>query len=455
MKPVIAVPYFPGSNGDEDGKTRIRDFGMEPLPLYFHFGDETRLEENAAIMKQTDGAFLCGGFPYEDRLGFGRVPAKIRQYADALRQMADEGKPILAVCSGNQIAHAMRLAFPKGSPYKASMLPSIYDKDGKIVWTRFYDKVVHTKLVCEPERTAFTRSFERNAVMPQIVDHGGGRFWADEETLQYLLDNGLIVTQYCAEDGVVTDNFPVNPNGSMLNIESITNKRGNVKMGMCHDERKVNALCNDEAAESFLSMREYIEDGCPDLNIHAKPQDIPIRLKDYSYLCPTLDQARTYDIYIKMLTDDNERTTAQLFLGAGFDIDRRRLICLELAGGTSIEDAKDVMKEIAAMDFLDGIMLKKDLPSVTRDGQPVFTYEVVGKEGNALIRDFTTRNEIVEGFPVTYEDVPLPNPHAYVVKKRLRKNPRLRDLVTNVQTGAVFFFPDERSKKAALEKLFD
>src|SRR3989338_706234 len=167
MKPVIAVPYFPGSNGDTDGTREIRKYGMEPLPLYFHFGNEKRLEENAAAMSQTDGAFLCGGFPYEDRLGFGRVPAKIKQYADALRQMADAGKPVLAVCSGNQIAHAMRLAFPKGSPYKASMLPSIYDRDGKIAWRRFYDKVVHTKLACEPERTAFTRSYERNAVMPQ------------------------------------------------------------------------------------------------------------------------------------------------------------------------------------------------------------------------------------------------------------------------------------------------
>ena len=453
MRPVISVPYFPGSNGDEDAIREINKHGMKALPLYFHFGDERRLDENAKAMIQTDGAFLCGGFPYEDRLGFGRVPAKIKQYADAVRQMVDNGKPVIAVCSGDQIAHSMRLAFPKDSPYRVSMLSNICDRDGEIVWDGFYDKVVYTKLACDPERTAFTRSFREGAVMPQVVDHGGGRFWADADTLNYLLANGLVVEQYCDERGNVIDNFPTNPNGSMLNIESITNMRGNVKLGMCHDERHVNALHDDEAAMSLVSMREYIEDGCPDLGSKARRQDIPVRLKDYSYLCPSLDPSRTYDIYIRMLTDDNERNIAQLFLGEG-DMDRRRLVRLELAEGADIEYAKRAMIEIAGMDFLAGIMLKKDLPSVQGSGTPVFTYEVTGKEGNRLVRSFTEHNDVVDGFPVRYEDVPSPNPKAYVLKRRLWKNPSLRKSVTNVQTGSGFFFPDERSKAAAMELLF-
>ncbi len=454
MKPVISVPYFPGSNGDEDAIREINKYGMEALPLYFHFGDEKRLEENAKAMVQTDGAFLCGGFPYEDRLGFGRVPAKIKQYSDSLRQMVDAGKPIIAVCSGDQIAHSMKLAFPKGSGYNVSMLPNICDRDGEIVRDGFYDKVVYTKLVCDPERTAFTRSFEKDAVMPQIVDHGGGRFWADADTLNYLLTNGLVVKQYCDESGNVIDNFPINPNGSMLNIESITNMRGNVKLGMCHDERHVNALYEDEAVKSLVSMREYIEDGCPDLSKKAREQDIPIKMKDYTYLCPTLDKSRTYDIYIKMLTDDNERNTARLFLGEGFDIDRRRLIRLELAEGYGIEDAKDIVKEISQMDFLTGIMLKKDLPSLLGPDNSVFTYEVTGREGNTLIRDFTENPYVVKGFPVRYEDIASPNPKAYMLKKRLWKNKSLREKITNVQTGSVFFFPDDKSKIAAMDLLF-
>lgn len=451
MRPVIAIPYFPGSNGDEDAIREVNRHGMRAEPLYFHFGDDRRLEDNAKAMTQMDGSFLCGGFPYEDRLGFGRVPAKIKQYADAVRQMVDNGKPVIAVCSGDQIAHSMQLAFPGGSQYRVSMLPNICDRDGKIVRDGFYDKVVHTTLACNPERTAFTRCYNPGQVMPQIVDHGGGRFWADRATLDCLTGNGLVVKRYCDERGNVVDNFPVNPNGSMLNIESVTNMRGNVKLGMCHDERHVNALRDDEAQLSLVSMREFIEDGCPDLSHLARKQDIPVVLKDYSYLSPVLDPSRTYDIYIRMLTDDNERNTAQLFLGGG--IDRRRLIRLELASG-DIEDAKRAMEEIASMDFLAGIMLKKDLPSVQGSGTPVFTYEVTGKEGNRLVRSYTEHADVVEGFPVSHEDVPSPNPKAYVLKEKLLRNPNLRGKITNVQTGSVFFFHDERSRDAAVELLF-
>ncbi len=454
MKPLIAVPYFPGSNGDIDAIERVRDYGMEPLPLYFHFGDEKRLEENSRILREADGAIMCGGFPYEDRLGFGRVPAKIKPYADAMRKLVDKGKPVIAVCSGNQIAHVMRLAFPEDTDYRVRMLPNICDKGGEIVYHGFYDKVVHTKLVCSPERTAFTRSYGEGEVMPQIIAHGGGRFWAGAETLNYILENGLVVKQYCDEKGRVIGDFPINPNGSMLNIESVTNRRGNLKIGMCHDERRLNALRLDRANESLRSMREYIEDGCPDLSRYASPSGIPVELKDYSYLYPEFDPERTYDIYVKMLTDDNERTTAQLFLGEG-DIDRRRLIRVELAESCNgIGTAKRVLEEIAGMDFYAGIMLKKDLPSVTGNGS-VFTYEVVGKQGGTLLRGFTEHRAVIEGFPVMYEDVPSPNPDAYMLRKRLWENVFLRNAVTNVQTGTVFFFPDEASKADAMEKLFD
>lgn len=458
MKPVIAVPYFPGSNGDFDVISRINENGMKASPLYFHIGNERRLEENARILEQeVDGAVLCGGFPYQDRLGFGIVPARIKPFAESMRALIDSGKPVIAFCSGNQIAHAMDLAFPKGSSYKIRMFPNICDRDGELVYYDFFDYEPYTHLECSPERTAFTRYFSEGEIIQDIIDHGGGRLWADEGTLNYLLENGMVVTRYCNKDGEVIDNFPVNPNGSMLNIESITNTRGNLKIGMTHHERKLNALKEGRANLVFASMRDYIESGCPDLSGHAEPQSIPLKLKDYSYLSQQLDPGRTIDIHIKMLTDDNERTTAQLFLGEGVNLDRRRLIRLELAEEyMSVGDMQQVLVEIAKMDFLDGIMLKKDLPSVTAQELPVYTYEVTRtEEGGRLVREFTSHEEIVEGFPVAYEEVSLPNPDGHKVREKLWENTFLKSAVTNVRTGKTWFFPDEKSKKIALENLLD
>jgi len=455
MKPRIAVPYFPGSNGDFDAIERIKESGMGHVPLYFHIGDEERLMRNASILaEEMDGAVLPGGFPYQDRIDFGTVPAKIRPFAKALRGLVDKGKPVIAFCSGNQIAHAMRLAFPSDTDYKAAMLTNICDTGGRIVTYGFLDKELYTRLECSPERTAFTRHYTPGEIVPGIIDHGGGRFWADAETLRYLLTNGMVVSRYCDNNGNVIDDFPVNPNGSMLNIEAITNLRGNLKIGMVHNERKINALYQDRGNLVFASMREFIEDGCPDLSRHAKPQDIPIELKDYSYLSHEFDPSRTLDIFIKMLTDDNERTTAQLFLGEGCSIDRRRLLRLELAEEhMSEERAKEILTEIAQMDFFNGIMLKKDLPYVRMPDGRIFAYEVVGKEGGKLIRRFNEYASVVEGFPVMHEQVGIPNLGGHEVRDVLRGNESLRDAVRHVHTGKAWFFRDEQSKRRALEEL--
>ena len=450
---TIAVPYFPGSNGDHDAISRIKEFGMQPLPLYFHIGNEKRLEDSAKALTQVDGAVVPGGFPYEDRLGFGIVPARIEQFTTALRKLADDGKPVIAFCSGNQIAQAMKLAFPDSS-YKAAMLKNICDRDGKIVYSGFLDRELFTRLECDPRRTAFTRNYKPGEVIPGIIDHGGGRFWADKQTLEHLMQNGMIVTRYCTKDGDVLDNFPTNPNGSMLNIESITNRRGNVKIGMCHNERKLNALRKDASNQVFASMREFIEEGCPDLSSNAQPQKFDIAgLKQFSYLSQTLDPGRTVNVYIKMLTDDNERTTAQLCLNED-GIDRRRLLRLELGKGYMTEESvKSVVAEIAKMDFLDGIMLKKDLPSAIAPDTKVLTYEVVGKDGSTLRREFTTRDEIVPGFPVRYEQVSLPDPDGHIVRETLWQNPFIQEAVTNVHTGMVWFFRDHKTKQRALTEL--
>lgn len=456
-KPVIALPYFPGSNGDIDASKRIVEAGMEVLPLYFHIGDPKRLEENAGILRgQVDGAVMCGGFPYEDRLGFGVVPAMIRQYAESMRALVDSGKPVIAFCSGNQIANVMGLAFPKDSPHKVRMLPNICDRKGEIVYSGFLDAELYTVLGCSPERTAFTKLWKPGEVVPDIIDHGGGRFWTDDETLKFLFENDMVVTRYCDREGHVVDEYPVNPNGSRYGIEAITNKRGNLKIGMCHNERMLNALRQGRANLVFQSMREFIEDNCPDLSEHAVSGEVPPTRKDFAYLCHDFDPERTVDVYVKMLTDDNERTMALLFL-EDEGIDRRRLIRLQLGKPATPKLAKRVVKEIAGMDFLDGIMLKKDLPSATTStSHTVYTYEVVGKgKGGALNRAFTEGSELVEGFPAKHEQVPQPNPKGHIVMKRLHENPFLKEHVTHAHTGMVWFFPDEARKKRALEELLD
>lgn len=456
MKPSIAVPYFPGSNGDRDAIQMLRLKGMNPVPLYFHMGDEERLEKNARILLELDGAVKPGGFPYEDRLGFGIVPARIRPFVSAMHEMVRQGKPVIAFCSGNQIAHEMQLAFGQGSPYKAQLLPNVCDTQGELVTNGFQDAEPYTVVGVEPERTAFSAYWKKGDVIQSVMDHGGGRFWADQKTLQHVLDNGMVVTQYCDSKGRILDDFPVNPNGSMLNIESITNIRGNVKIGMLHNERWLNALYSERAHLVFDSMRQFIQDGCPDLSTHAKPQNVELKLKDYSYMSVPMDPERVVDIYISVLTQDNEKNTAQLFLGRQHDsIDRRKLIRVELTDSVTSNAVDSVVREIAGMNLLDGISLKKEEPTYQAYGLPIMRYEVVERSKDAVVRDFKSKGTIVEDLPVMLEQVSMPNPGGYILRKSLWKNPALRKAVKTVHTGQVWFFPDEAELKYAQEHLFN
>ena len=60
---------------------------------------------------------------------------------------------------------------------------------------------------------------------------------ADADTLQRLIKNGQIATQYCDEEGVPSMDVAHNPNGSVFAIEGITSPDGRVLGKMGHSER--------------------------------------------------------------------------------------------------------------------------------------------------------------------------------------------------------------------------
>jgi len=55
------------------------------------------------------------------------------------------------------------------------------------------------------------------------IAHGEGKFYADENTLKSLGDNGQILFRYCDEHGQVTELS--NPNGALENIQAFATVR--------------------------------------------------------------------------------------------------------------------------------------------------------------------------------------------------------------------------------------
>ena len=95
--------------------------------------------------------------------------------------------------------------------------------------------------------TPFTSLYKKGEKINLPIAHADGSYYADEELLAELEENGQVVFRYSKE----------NPNGSLNDIAGITNKQGNVLGMMPHPERAVEMLLgNEDGLRVFKSLLE-------------------------------------------------------------------------------------------------------------------------------------------------------------------------------------------------------
>lgn len=196
-------------------------------------------------------------------------------------------------------------------------------KEGKILGTGFYNAWVNMRLDDKHQHNAFTRFLDSKTIIHLPVAHAEGRFIMPESLSRSLQEKGLCLFRYCDEKGQIIDDFPINPNGSLLNIAAISNEAGNVMAMMPHPERTENGDA------IFHSMREYILNRIP-ANAHipdripaaqtAGPTALPeIRLHPYH------PQAGSKEYLIQLNITDNQALTVQKTLEKmGFPVKVKR-----------------------------------------------------------------------------------------------------------------------------------
>ena len=86
------------------------------------------------------------------------------------------------------------------------------------------------------------------------ISHGEGRFYADEEFIKKLAENGQIATQYVDLAGNPTSDIAFNPNNSALAIEGITSPDGRIFGKMGHSERYDKGLYKNVAGNYEINM---------------------------------------------------------------------------------------------------------------------------------------------------------------------------------------------------------
>lgn len=223
----FGVVTFPGSNCDYDCYNAVKRVLKQPVEFIWHA--EKKLDHYDCII-------IPGGFSYGDYLRAGAI-ARFSNIMEDIKRFAQRGRGlVIGICNGFQILT------------EAGLLPGALQRNKDL---QFICRNVHLR--CENNKTPFTNKYKKGQVVMIPIAHGEGNYTADAATLREIERNKQIIFRYCDEKGRTTDQ--ANPNGSMLNIAGICNKKRNVLGMMPHPERcSEKILGNDHGKLIFDSI---------------------------------------------------------------------------------------------------------------------------------------------------------------------------------------------------------
>jgi phosphoribosylformylglycinamidine synthase subunit PurQ / glutaminase len=183
-----------------------------------------------------------GGFSFGDDLGSGKVLANMARFrkietpagggrADTLlgeiSTFVARGGYVLGICNGFQAL--VRMGLLPGLDRAGSQEVSLMMNDSG----KFEDRWCALKVI-QGASTPFLEGLD-TLFLP--VRHGEGKLAAKDALVQTkLVDSGLIRLVYSDESGEATQEYPANPNGSLLACAGLTNKTGHVFGLMPHPE---------------------------------------------------------------------------------------------------------------------------------------------------------------------------------------------------------------------------
>jgi len=213
---TFGVVVFPGSNCDEDAVHALSNILGQKVKKLWH---------KDTSFKNIDFIILPGGFSYGDYLRSGAI-ASFSPIMEKVIDFANNGGFVLGICNGFQIL------------CEANLLPGTLtrNENHNFICKNIFIKPQHNL-------TIFTENTTVKDIFKIPIAHAEGRYFADEQTLQDIINNKQIIFKYCDENGEI--NKRSNPNGSLKNIAGICNLKRNVFGMMPHPERACDPILNN------------------------------------------------------------------------------------------------------------------------------------------------------------------------------------------------------------------
>ena len=228
-KPRVAILRDEGSNSDREMSAAFYAAGFEPWDITM-----TDLLEGRITLEMFRGLAAVGGFSYADVPESAKGWAATTLFNTTLKKMFDDfyQRPdtfTLGVCNGCQLFGL--LGWVPWQGIDPTLQPRFVQNNSR----RF------------ESRWSTVKVLKSNAVMLQGMEglvfgihvaHGEGRLlFPDQEISRQVYEEGLAALAYVDDNGMATEQYPFNPNGSPQGLTGLCSRDGRHLAMMPHPER--------------------------------------------------------------------------------------------------------------------------------------------------------------------------------------------------------------------------
>ena len=265
-RPKVLIPVFPGTNCEYDTAKAFERAGAKADIFVINNltaeGISRSVEAFASAVNGSEIVFIPGGFSGGDEPdGSGKfITAFFRNEAvkEAVGDLLGKRGGLMGgICNGFQALVKLGLV-----PYGR-----IVDMEENMPTLTFNNIGRHQSRLVNVRVSSNASPWFKNTKVGEIytvaVSHGEGKFVADGETMDKLVQNGQVATQYVDMYGRATLDVDFNPNGSVCAVEGITSPDGRVFGKMGHSERIGKGLyknvCGRYDMKLFESAVEYFK----------------------------------------------------------------------------------------------------------------------------------------------------------------------------------------------------
>lgn len=243
LRPKIAILREQGVNSQYEMAAAFDRAGFSADDI--HMSD---ILAGRVSLADYQGLAACGGFSYGDVLGAGEGWAKTILFNALARDefakffhRADTFS--LGICNGCQMLSNLHALIPGSENW-----PRFVRNESE----QFEARVVMVEI---PQNDSLFFNDMAGSQLPIVVSHGEGRAELSAADLQALNKQQAVVARYIDHHGQVTQQYPLNPNGSPGGVAGVTSSDGRVTLMMPHPERVFRTVQNSWAPP------EWGEDG--------------------------------------------------------------------------------------------------------------------------------------------------------------------------------------------------